>query len=72
MVLEPGCGIGHFIGYATPGLACRFVGVEADAVSAGIAALLCPDATVHPERFEQVRLAPASFDAAVGNVPNVF
>lgn len=66
-VLEPGCGSGNFIGFAPPG--AQLVGVEADPITARIAQLLYPDADVRSEGFERSRLAPGSFDLAVGNVP---
>lgn len=66
-VLEPGCGSGNFIGFAPPG--AQLVGVEADPITARIAQLLYPAADVRAEGFERSRLAPGSFDLAVGNVP---
>ena len=66
-VLEPGCGSGTFIGHAPQGAA--MVGVEADDITATIAALLYPSAQVRHEGFETTRAAEASFTAAVGNVP---
>ncbi|WP_232550056.1 helicase-related protein [Propioniciclava soli] len=66
-VLEPGCGAGVFMGLAPAG--CQVTGVELDPITAGIAAALYPDATVRAESFADTKLAPASFDLAIGNVP---
>jgi adenine-specific DNA methylase len=45
------------------------VGVEADDITASIAALLYPSAQVRHEGFETTRIPDGSFTAAVGNVP---
>ena len=66
-VLEPGCGSGTFIG-AAPATA-EMVGIELDPVTAGIAALLYPNATVRAESFADSRFPEGHFDAVVGNVP---
>lgn len=66
-VLEPGAGIGSFIGRAED--TSRMMGVESDPVSAGIAANLYPEATVHAVGYEDVTIPDNSFVAAVGNVP---
>ena len=66
-VLEPGCGSGTFIGHAPAG--STMVGVEADDITAAIAALLYPSAQVRHEGFETTRVPEASFTAAIGNVP---
>lgn len=65
-VLEPGCGVGTFIGLAPENT--RMTGVELDAVSAGIAQALYPQATIRNEGYETTP-TPQLFDAAVGNVP---
>lgn len=66
-VLEPGCGSGNFIGLAPP--TASMVGVEVDPTTAAIAAALYPHARVLEESFAATQMAPASFAAAVGNVP---
>jgi N12 class adenine-specific DNA methylase len=66
-VLEPGCGSGTFIGHAPEGT--TVVGVEADDITAAIAALLYPSAHVRHEGFETTRLPEAGVTAAIGNVP---
>ena len=66
-VLEPGCGSGIFIGHTPEGT--TMVGVEADDITAAIAALLYPSAQVRHEGFETTRVPEASFTAAIGNAP---
>ncbi|VBA62314.1 helicase [Mycobacterium attenuatum] len=66
-VLEPGCGSGTFIAHA-PSEAVM-VGVESDATTAAIAALLYPSAQIRHEGFETTRVPENSFAATVGNVP---
>lgn len=66
-VLEPGCGSGHFIGFAPAGAA--MTGVELDPTTARIAAALYPDATIRAESFADTKLPRGYFDAMIGNVP---
>ena len=66
-VLEPGCGVGHFIGRAAAGQ--RFVGVEMDSISGRIARALYPDADIRVENFRDSKLPEGRIDAVVGNVP---
>jgi len=66
-VLEPGCGSGNFIGLA-PAVA-EITGVELDPTTAAIAKQLYPGARVLNESFADTRIASASFDLVVGNVP---
>ncbi|MCL1906757.1 MAG: helicase [Propionibacteriaceae bacterium] len=66
-VLEPGCGTGHFIGFAPPG--AHMVGVEIDPVSARIARALYPDASIRAESFGDTNLPTEYFDLVIGNVP---
>lgn len=66
-VLEPGCGIGTFIGRAPDGV--DMVGVELDSTTAAISGLLYPHATIRNEGFERTNLAEGTFHAAIGNVP---
>lgn len=67
LVLEPGCGIGNFMGHAPEEM--RFIGVELDRSSARIAQALYPQHDIRHESFEATKLAPGSIDAAIGNVP---
>jgi len=66
-VLEPGCGVGTFIGLAPP--AATMVGVELDPITARISAHLYPSAQIRQEGFEKTRVPENSFTATVGNVP---
>lgn len=70
-VLEPGCGIGNFIGTMPRDLAgsTRLIGVELDRTTAAIARHLYPEAEIRAEGFEKTRLPPGNFDLAIGNVP---
>jgi SAM-dependent methyltransferase len=65
-VLEPGCGSGNLIAYATPG--ARMTGVERDPATASVARALYPDAEIHSCPFEQFA-PPDPFDAVIANVP---
>lgn len=66
-VLEPGCGKGTFLSHAPQGV--HLTGIELDPVTADIAQLLNPDATIRNESFADTDYEEASFDAAIGNVP---
>lgn len=66
-VLEPGSGMGTFIGMAPEG--ARMTGVELDPTTAELAGHLYPQATIRAEGFEATRYPNNSFDAAIGNVP---
>ena len=66
-MLEPGCGSGNFIAFAPGG--AQVTGIELDPVTAGIAALLYPDAEIRAESFADSRDADGSYDLAIGNVP---
>lgn len=70
-VLEPGLGVGHFIGAMPEDLAERtaYSGVELDPVTAGIASMLYPKASVQAKGFEGFEAPRDSFDAAIGNPP---
>lgn len=65
--LEPGCGIGNFIGHAPAGM--KFIGIEQDSLSGRIAALLHPDHDIRIEGFQDSELPEACVDFAIGNVP---
>ena len=66
-VLEPGCGIGNFMGYAPEGM--RFIGVEQDSLSGRMARALHPEAEIRIENFRDTRLPADRIDAVIGNVP---
>jgi N12 class adenine-specific DNA methylase len=67
LVLEPGCGTGHFMSQAPATM--RFIGVELDAVSGRIARALHPGQDIRIENFRDTKLAENSLDAAIGNPP---
>ena len=66
-VLEPGCGIGTFIGLAAAD--AELTGVELDPATARLAQALYPHASVRNESFADTRLPEGHFDLTVGNVP---
>lgn len=73
-VLEPSCGVGHFLGHAPIDgadlLHDRIVGVELDQISAAITRALYPRNDVRQGSFEETsRGLPAVFDVVIGNVP---
>ncbi len=65
--LEPGCGIGGFVGAAPFGM--EFVGIERDSLSGRIAKQLHPEHEIRVEPFQDSDLPDGSVDFAVGNVP---
>lgn len=67
IVLEPGCGTGHFLSKAPP--AMRFVGIECDLISGLIAQKLYPQYDIHIEDFRQSVLGIDQFDAVLANPP---
>ena len=67
LVLEPGCGIGHFLAHAPAGM--RFIGVELDSLSGRIARVLHPGHDIRIEHFRDTRLPADRLDAVIGNVP---
>ncbi len=66
-VLEPGSGVGTFLGLAPA--SATMVGVELDPITARISAHLYPSAQIRQEGFEKTRVPENSFSATVGNVP---
>src|SRR5262245_4690158 len=66
-VLEPGCGIGHFIAHAPADM--RFIGVELDCLSGRIARVLHPGHDIRIENFRDTHLPEDHIDAVIGNVP---
>jgi N12 class adenine-specific DNA methylase/prefoldin subunit 5 len=70
-VLEPACGIGHFVGLM-PGEMLRrstVTGIEIDPLTARIAKVLYPDTDIRAQPFEQTKLADGFYDLAISNVP---
>ncbi|MEV6575657.1 DEAD/DEAH box helicase family protein [Streptomyces sp. NPDC051577] len=70
-VLEPGSGLGHFIGLAPEDTMhpVRVTGVEVEPATAALSRHLYPNAEIVTSGFESVRLEEASFDLAIGNPP---
>ena len=69
-ILEPSCGIGHFIGMLPDSMTeSRLYGVELDSVSGRIAQQLYQKSSVAVQGFEKTDLPDSFFDAAIGNVP---
>src|ERR1700744_2578463 len=70
-ILEPSCGIGHFIGFMPETLHSNSVitGIEIDPLTAQIAKALYPDADVRNEPFEKANLVDGFYDLAISNIP---
>jgi len=70
-ILEPACGIGHFIGLLPKDiLRHSFVtGIEIDPLTSRVAKALYPDADIREQPFEKSKLPDESFDLAISNVP---
>ena len=69
-VLEPGCGTGLFLAASPAPVAEKsfFSGIEADPITARIAALLYPESDIRLEDFTKARLDD-DYDLAIGNPP---
>ena len=70
-ILEPACGLGHFIGLMPDNMHRRsqVTGVEIDSITARIARHLYPDADIRHQPFEEARLADGFYDVAISNIP---
>jgi N12 class adenine-specific DNA methylase/SAM-dependent methyltransferase len=70
-VLEPACGIGHFVGLMPEEMLRRstVTGIEIDPLTARIAKALYPDADIRAQPFEQSKIADGFYDLAISNVP---
>lgn len=70
-ILEPACGLGHFIGLMPDELRARshITGVEIDSVTAQLAKQLYPDADIRHQPFEETKLADGFYDVAISNIP---
>lgn len=67
-VLEPGCGLGNFLGFAPAG--AELVGVELDPTTAALAEhLYGARARIHVGGFEEFAEPDGSFTLVIGNVP---
>lgn len=69
-VLEPACGVGHFLGMLPESMAeSKVYGVELDDISGRIARQLYPRSSISVRGYEKMDFPDNFFDAAVGNVP---
>ena len=69
-LLEPSCGIGHFIGMKPESMTnSRIFGVEVDGISGRIAQQLYQTSSIAVQGFERTELPDSFFDVAVGNIP---
>lgn len=70
-VLEPACGLGHFVGLMPGDMGARstITGIEIDSVTARLAGMLYPDADIRHQPFEEARLADGFYDVAISNIP---
>ncbi|MGA3008525.1 MAG: hypothetical protein ABSE59_11610 [Opitutaceae bacterium] len=70
-ILEPACGIGHFLGCMPDEMHSRstITGIEIDPLTTRIAKALYPDADMRNQPFEETKLADGFYDAAISNVP---
>jgi N12 class adenine-specific DNA methylase len=66
-ILEPGCGIGNFMGQGDT--KHRFIGVELDSLSGRIAKAIHPRHDIRIESFRDTKLPEGRIDAVIGNVP---
>jgi N12 class adenine-specific DNA methylase/SAM-dependent methyltransferase/TolA-binding protein len=70
-ILEPACGLGHFIGLMPDDMHARsrVTGIEIDSITARLARQLYPDADIRQQPFEEARLAEGYYDVAISNIP---
>lgn len=70
-IIEPGAGIGNFIGLLPDQFYGKtvFTAIEMDSISARILKKLYPSADVRQEPYQDTRLPDNFYDAAIGNVP---
>jgi SAM-dependent methyltransferase len=70
-ILEPACGIGHFIGLLPDGIRehSAVTGIEIDSISARLARALYPDADIRHQPFEEAHLADGFYDLLISNIP---
>jgi N12 class adenine-specific DNA methylase len=70
-ILEPGVGIGYFLGLAPEKIAktSHFTAVDLDVISAKITGLLYPQQTVLNMGFQDLEERDGSYDLAISNVP---
>ncbi|HEY3856448.1 MAG TPA: hypothetical protein VGO67_18850 [Verrucomicrobiae bacterium] len=70
-ILEPACGLGHFIGLMPDKMHERSqtTAIEIDSITARLAKTLYPDADIRHQPFEETKLADGFYDVAISNIP---
>ena len=70
-VLEPACGLGHFLGLMPENMRSRsmFTGIDIDSITARLAKTLYPGRDIRHSPFEEAKLADDFYDVAISNVP---
>ena len=70
-ILEPACGLGHFIGLMPEKMRAQssYTGIEIDSITARLAKALYPEADLRHSPFESAKLADDFYDLAISNVP---
>jgi len=70
-ILEPSCGLGHFIGLMPETMHARspVTGIELDSITARLAQKLYPKADIRHGAYEEAQLSDGAFDLAISNVP---
>ncbi len=70
-ILEPSCGLGHFIGLMPETMHAQspITGIELDSITARLAQKLYPDADIRQGAYEDAKLNDGAFDLAISNVP---
>ena len=70
-ILEPACGLGHFIGLMPDKMHERsqVTAIEIDSITARLAKTLYPDADIRHQPFEETSVADGFYDVAISNIP---
>ena len=70
-ILEPACGLGHFIGMMPDEMQAhsQITGIEIDSMTARLARTLYPDVDIRHQPFEESKLADGFYDVAISNIP---
>lgn len=70
-ILEPACGLGHFLGLMPEEMRSRssFTGIEIDSLTARLTKALYPENDIRHSPFEEAKLADDFYDVAISNVP---
>jgi N12 class adenine-specific DNA methylase len=70
-ILEPACGLGHFVGLMPDAIERNSVvtGIELDSLTSRIAQKLYPGRDIRQGAYEEARLSDNAYDLAISNVP---